>query len=383
MRLKLRIIVIIIVVALLLSLVYIFTRPTAKPIVTLGAPTFETEVLVPNLSNPWDIAFLPTGEMLFTERNNKISLFRDGVVRLLAEPKSTYVNGEGGMMSIVVHPKFIENRNVYTCSNVNINGKIDVRVHRWELTENFELKNPDTMVRGIPSNDSGRHSGCQMEFGPDGNLWIGTGDTAVGTTSQDPKSLGGKILRVDDKGRAVAGNLAAPYDSRIFSSGHRNLQGLTFLKNKSSEIPVGVSAEHGPDKDDELNMIVAGNFGWDPVGSDLDYNEDVSMTDKIKYPDAIDPVWTSGDSTIAISGITQITGEKWGIWNGAIAVAALKGQQVRIMEFESENKLAEIATILTDIGRIRTIQEGPDGNLYILTDNGNGNDSIIKIIPNV
>lgn len=362
-------------VLLLLILFFFLKQPKEEVVPEATTPEFEVEEIATGIDHPWDIGFLPDGRIIFTERSGEVSIINGEEIKTAVQVKDVFAEGEGGLMGLAVDPKFSETNRIYTCSNISRNGEIDVRVLRWELIDG-ELTRSDGLLR-FPSSESGRHSGCQLEFGPDGYLYIGTGDAATGSLPQDPANYGGKILRVDDRGKAVTGNLEAPFDPKIFSYGHRNTQGITFLKTTSSSVPVGLSTEHGPDVNDEINLIQMGNYGWDPIP---DYNEAVPMTDKTKYPEAIEAVWTSGDSTLAISGLTQITGEVWGLWDGAIAVAALKGERVLILQFTGE-KLEEVATILTDIGRVRTIQQGADESLYVLTDNGNSSDKIIKLTP--
>jgi glucose/arabinose dehydrogenase len=344
----------------------------------LKTPTLDTKVIISNLENPWDITFISDDKFIFTERGNKINIVENNQIIKTTSLEDTYVRGEGGMMSISIDPDFEQNKNIYVCFNSNANNSIDVKVVKFRLNEDHSLADRQDLIIGIPSNSSGRHSGCQLEFGPDGYLWIGTGDAAIGTHPQDPKSLGGKILRIDTDGNPAPGNLEEPFDSRIYSYGHRNTQGITFLE--SSQDIQGLSSEHGPSMDDEINILESGNFGWNPVPG---YSEGVPMTDFNQYSDAIGAVWSSGSPTLAISGLTQIKGEEWSLWNGYIAVAALKVSQIKIFRL-NENKLEEVQTILRDVGRIRTVQQGLDGSLYILTDNG-FNDVIVKVSvrPNV
>jgi len=140
----------------------------------------------------------------------------------------------------------------------------------------------------------------------------------------------------------------------------------------------GYSVEHGSDRDDEVNILKSGNFGWAPR---VTYEEDgIPMTDLVRYPDAISAVWSSGKPTIAPSGATLLSGKQWGIYNGALAVAVLKDKHVHIFKFDDANKLVFEREVLGDFGRIRSAAQGPDGNLYISTDNAS-NDKIIKITP--
>ncbi|MEK7152544.1 MAG: PQQ-dependent sugar dehydrogenase, partial [Patescibacteria group bacterium] len=189
-------------------------------------PTLTTETVVDGQNAIWDMTFLPTKEMLFTERAGTLNVLKDDKVQMLARISDVYAQGEGGLLGLVVDPIFASNHYIYTCFNTNI----DIRVVRWVLkTDLSGIEKRKDIITGAPRNLSGRHSGCRMAFGPDGYLWVGTGDTAQNRTPQtpqDPKSLGGKILRVDRDGRGVSGNLGGTFDPRIYSYGHRNTQGI-------------------------------------------------------------------------------------------------------------------------------------------------------------
>jgi aldose sugar dehydrogenase len=344
-----------------------------------GEPQLTTEVVLDGRENIWDVAFLPSGEMLFTERRGTVSLYTNNESRQVAEIEDIYAQGEGGLLGLAVDPEFTDNRYIYTCFNSNQDGP-DVRVVRWKLSDDLTgLEDRNDIVTGMPSNTSGRHSGCRLAFGVDGYLWIGTGDAAQGANPQDPHSLGGKILRVDRNGNPPErGNLDGDFDPRIYSYGHRNVQGLAMLLSPRNGI-YGVSIEHGTGKDDEINLLEPGNFGWDPVPS---YNESVAMTDTVKFPDSIPAIWSSGDPTVAPSGATFVYGEEWRDWSGALVVAILKDRRLKVFELSDNLQVEnERDLFVGQFGRLRAAVYGPDGNLYVTTDNAE-DDKIIRIIPN-
>jgi glucose/arabinose dehydrogenase len=346
-------------------------------------PTLSVSTVVGGLDHPWDVGFAPTGQMFVTERPGRISVWSKGTLRLIGAPSDVIALGEGGMMGLAVDPKFSSNRFIYTCetSSKGANGG-DIRVVRWTVNSTFTaLSNRTDIVPGIPFNTAiGRHSGCRPRFGPDGLLYIGTGDTATGTVPQNVKSLGGKILRVDRNGHGVKGNPgidnpASGWNPRVYNIGHRNVQGIAWdpVTHK------GFSVEHGTDRDDELNTINrAANYGWDPVPG---YDESTPMTDLTKFPNAKVAVWSSGFPTIAPSGATFLRGAQWKGWDGAIAVAVLKGQQLRVFQVDSHNRLVHQWTAVTNEGRLRSAVLGINGLLYITTDNGNGQDKVLRVIP--
>lgn len=345
-------------------------------------PRLSVSTVVGGLSNPWDIGFAPTGQMFVTERAGRISVYSKGTLRLLAAPSDVIARGEGGLMGLAVDPSFSSNRYIYTCttSSKGANGG-DVRVVRWTVNSTFTaLSSRTDIVPGIPYNTSGRHSGCRPRFGPDGYLYIGTGDAAVGTNPQNVKSLAGKILRVDRSGRGVKGNPgvdnpANGWNSRVYNIGHRNVQGIAF----DPVTKKGFDVEHGTDRDDEVNLIVrGGNYGWDPVPG---YDESTPMTDYAKFPKAIGSVWFSGYPTIAPSGATFLRGANWKGWDGMLAMAVLKGQQLRVLQIDSRNRLVNQWTVITNQGRLRSAVLGINGLLYVTTDNGGGQDKVLRVAP--
>ncbi len=344
-------------------------------------PELRAQTLVSGLSVPWDLSFTPSQSMIWTERGGRI-MRRDrngNVNQVAADLSDLWVRGETGLMGIAVDPRFNTNRGLYTCQGWTNGSATDVRVVRWQFnTDGDGLTRVADIVTGMPTS-TGRHGGCRLRFDPDNNLFVGTGDAAIGTTPQDLGSLGGKILRVDpDTGAGVAGNpfigSSNANTRRIWSYGHRNTQGLAIRPANG----LLWTAEHGPDRDDEINRGSTGNFGWNPVPG---YNENVPMTDTAEFPLARRASWRSGVPTLATSGITWLSGEQWGIWNDRLVVANLKAQSLLVMQPQRNGTVTEIARIYEGtFGRLRTAQLGPDGLLYLTTSNGS-NDRIIRITP--
>ena len=192
------------------------------------------------------------------------------------------------------------------------------------------------------------------------------------------------MLRVDSQtGAGAPGNPFAP--SRVFTYGHRNPQGLAWRPGTSQMW----SVEHGPDHDDEINLLVSGgNYGWDPApdeGAENLYDETTTpMTDLAKFPDALEAKWSSGYPTLAVGGGAFLEGSKWREWEGQFAVATLKTKSVRVFKFTEEGDLISqvvIPELNRTYGRLRTAVLGPDGSLYITTTNGGGKDKILKVAP--
>ncbi|MDE2962315.1 MAG: PQQ-dependent sugar dehydrogenase, partial [Acidobacteriota bacterium] len=339
------------------------------------APELVVSTLVSGLTIPWDLDFTPDGNMLFTEKRGVLrSRGTDGTIRRVdAEMGDLFAFGETGLMGIVVDPDFTSNRRFYTCQ-----GHVgpEVQVIAWTINAAYTAATrvADPLVGGIPAT-SGRHGGCRLRFGPEGYLCIATVDAAVGRIPQDPTSLGGKVLRVDPStgAGAEANPLASP---RVYSYGHRNVQGLALRPGTGQMWAV----EHGPRVDDEINLLVAGgNYGWDPVPG---YNESVPMTDRVKYPDAVEAKWSSGSPTLAVSGGIFLEGKQWGVWEGRLAVATLRDSRLRLFEFTPDGDFVSqviVPELDRSYGRLRTPMMGPDGALYVTTSNGRGRDRILRI----
>ena len=353
--------------------------------VVSGAPVADQEStlqlavnpLVSGLTHPWGIAFTPDGTMLFTQLRGVLSSrLPDGAVQTVtADFSDLYASAETGLMGIVVDPDFATNRRFYTCQG-HAGRRVEVIAWTIDAAYTTATRVVDPLVGGIPAGS--RHGGCRLRFGPQGYLWVATGDAKVGTVPQDPLSRGGKVLRVDaSTGAGAPDNPAAP--SPIYTSGHRNMQGLA-LRPGTSQM---WSVEHGPAVDDEINLLTAGgNYGWDPVPG---YYQRVPMTDLAKFPDAVEAKWSSGDPTIATSGGIFLEGSWWGDWEGRLAVASLKDESLRLFEFTANGDLVSeivVAELDGTYDRLRTPMIGPNGALYVATSNGGGRDQILIVAPN-
>ncbi|MBC8090088.1 MAG: PQQ-dependent sugar dehydrogenase [Phycisphaerae bacterium] len=342
-------------------------------------PALDQTVYLGGLSMPWDLAFLPNGELLLTERGGRIRLRRAaGTVITVAQPTDVVVSGEGGLLGLALDPQFATNRFVYTCFSSNRGGTNDNRVVRWELSaDGTQLAARTDIVTGLPWANGGRHSGCRPRFGPDGMLWVGTGDAAVGTNAQNLQSLGGKVLRVTRDGTAAPGNpTIASADARIYSYGHRNVQGVAFHPVTQATWTV----EHGPSSDDEVNQLTPGaNAGWNPVPG---YNESVSMTDLTRYPNALRAIFSTGSPARGSSGGTFITGAAWKAFQNAFVVAQLVGARLQILILNTNGSVKNATTMYADLStRLRVPVMGPDGALYVATDVGGSGGQIWRIAP--
>jgi glucose/arabinose dehydrogenase len=336
-----------------------------------GAPALHVAVVADGLDHPWDVVQAPDGTLLIDERSGGFTavLPDDAVRQVRADLDDLFARGETGLMGLALDPGFAGNRRLYSCQG---SRRGSIAVVAWTVAADWSAvtRVADPLVGGIPLNQrSGRHGGCRLRFAPDGALLIGTGDNAVGTNAQDPDSLAGKVLRAD----AATGEVA------VWTSGHRNVQGLAVRPGSDQVFAV----EHGPDRDDEVNLLQGGgNYGWDPDGGGS-YDESVPMTDP-EIPGAIPAVWSSGEPTLATSGATFLAGDRWGAYEGLLLVALLKAQGVLALRLNDAGVLREqfrLPELDGVYGRIRSVLQGSDGALYVTTDNGGNQDRLLRVTP--
>lgn len=367
---------------------------TAAPTRT-GTPDLKISVVASGLEHVWDVGFLPDGQVLLTERDGRLALLSGTqpgaqVTPVKADLADVYARGEGGLMGMVIHPDFATSRRFTTCQTHAVSGApTDVRLVTWQLSSDGTSASrvADPLVGGLPINPSGRHSGCRPTFASDGMLLVGTGDSARGALSQDLTSLGGKVLRIDPAtGEPAAGNPFAdatnPAQRLVWNYGHRNVQGVA-VEPRSGR---AYSAEHGPTRDDEINLLKSGaNYGWDPSqgGTVVGYDESVPMTDLQRFPDAVAAAWSSGNPVEAVSGTAFISGAQWGELDGTLAVGALRGEKLLLMTLGPDGAVAKVSVpqpLDGAYGRLRAVRLAPDGALFVATSNGD-DDKVLRIDP--
>ncbi len=335
----------------------------------------HVETIADNLQIPWSMVFSPDGRIFFTERTGTVRVIEDG--KLSPNPVASFSvgGGEGGLLGIALDPNFEENHFVYLYQTYNEFLSTFNKVVRYKETGN-KLGDEKILIDKIPG--ASYHDGGRIKFGPDGKLYITTGDAGNYNLSQDIKSPAGKILRINPDGTIPEDN---PYEnSPIFSYGHRNPQGIDW-DPKTGKL---VSSEHGPSGErgrahDEINVVEKGmNYGWPDI-----------VGDEVK-DGMINPLLHSGDDTWAPSGVTFYNSDLISDWKGKFFVATLRGNHLKILDLDlNQNKVVSQENIFHgDFGRLRDVVSGPDGYLYLLTSNNDGrggvmenDDKILKIGP--
>lgn len=367
--------------------------------VSSAAPTLVRSDFMTGLSNPWDLAFTPEGVMLFTERCRGLSarLTNGTTVRLFGTSGSAVVasdlfcEGQSGAHGIAVDPQFASNRLIYffMASNISTNPRTN-RVVRLRLSENSStVSNRTDIVTDIAYKDQGNavggagsHSGGRLRFGPDGFLYVTTGDNHNGPLPQSPTGLGGKVLRINRNGSAAPNNNSiSGADPRIYTLGHRNIQGISFRPLTGQAF----TAEHGPGHNDEVTALVAGgNAGWDPrpesgvtcpdgyCGYTTNKLSGVPtpMTDTAKFPGVMPAVWNNGGASQGLGPGEFIRGRKWKAWHGRYAIGVMGANRMDIIELNSSGAMTGSLTAALPNARMRSIVMGPDEVMYVATDAG-------------
>lgn len=341
--------------------------------VDADAPVLRWEPFITGIGRPWDIAFLPDGTMLLTERAGRVRAADPGAqeTRILLEPPDDLqASGQSGLLGIAVDPEFATNRFVYVFLASNRDGSADNRIRRYRLSPDASVlvEDRDILV-GITWGAGGAHSGGRIRFGPDGYLWITTGDTRSATVPQDVAVLGGKILRITRDGAPAPGNPALGSGARpeIYFVGVRNPQGLAFRPGSGAPF----ICEHGPNQDDEVTQLVAGgNGGWNPNDGQGNYNgyTGAVMSDE-RIPGLVRPSFRLSDSQ-GMSGCDFLVGTRWRAWDRALLVGLLAGTRAVAVPLDAAGTGTRgSASATLDTGnRLRAIVQGPDGYLYVALD---------------
>ncbi len=354
---------------------------------TAEEQNIRVSVLARDLEYPYSLAFLPNGDLLFTERAGRLRILRNGVLDpkpIAGGPASRFGGKSGslgavhGYMSLVVHPRFAENHLIYFSYNKPLEGNRSAALVARAKLENGALVDEKDLFEG-----EGLRGAVSLAMTPDGMLWVGTGGDVA---AQDPKSLSGKVLRVKDDGSAPADNPFVGkegYRPEIYSMGHRSSMGLT-VHPATGQVWL---AEMGPNGGDEINVIKPGrNYGWPLVSLGRTYPGPWQA--KVNEPThaGYEPPVVYWTPSISVAGLTFYTGDKLAKWTGDLFVGGLRYGEVpgtgRLDRVLFNNNLEELRreSLLTDLHqRIRDVKQGPDGLLYVATDEPKG--AILRIAP--
>ncbi len=352
--------------------------PHPKQATQSSPVSYAVTSVVDGLYVPWSIVFTAKDRWLVSERSGSIRIVQSG--KLVSAPLATFTvssQSEEGLMGLALDPDYVKNKQVYACYASLSNGTMTDRVVKFEDKGNLAGP-PTTLIDAIPA--AVNHAGCRLSFGPsDQKLYITTGDATNKAYPQNFSSLGGKILRINSDGSIPQDNPVA--GSPLWTLGHRNPQGLAWQPgtNQLFATEHGPSGNDGPPGGDELNIIQKGaNYGWPIISHDK--TDSRFVTPLLIFTPAVAPAGAMFYNSNVLSQ-----------FKNNLLFAALKGEGVYRVVFDqsssgkilSHQKISDI-----DIGRVRDVQQGPDGFIYLLTSNRDGrgtvrsgDDKIYRVSP--
>ena len=375
-----------------LLVVFCANQPMAQPYITRGdVPAergFRLVTLAEGLEHPWGMAWLPSGDILITERPGRLRLVRGG--QLMSDPvtgiSEVFASGQGGLLDVSLPLRFNQNCKIYF-TNAHDTARANRTRVATAIFNNNVLDNWQVIFEVTAVKPGSQHFGSRLMWMPDGTLLVSIGDGGnppvrlgsawIRDQAQNRRSHLGKILRLNDDGSVPRDNpffTLADAEPAVWSYGHRNIQGLAFDPLRS----VIWASEHGALGGDELNSVQAGyNYGWPAVSYSREYFDGSKISPHTSKPNMVDPkvVWTTA---IAPSGLAIYTGDKFPDWYGDVFAGGLKSQDIRRIDLDNSGNV--IGQYALRIGqRVRDIRQGPDGMLYVLTDESHG--SLIRLEP--
>lgn len=335
----------------------------------------DHEIVVSELNNPWGFTFLPDGSILINEKAGELIHFKNGNKTIISGLPEIYVRGQGGLMDITLHPKYKENGWIYFsyASSAGEGNGGNTTIARAKLKDN-SLVNLEVLYKATPNSTRGQHFGSRLVFNNEGYLFFTIGDRGDRDTNpQDLTRDCGKVYRLHDDGRIPDDNpFVNVKDAKkaIYSYGHRNPQGM-ILHPTTGEI---WTHEHGPKGGDEVNIIRAGkNYGWPVISYGVNYSG-TKFTD-LKEKEGMEQPIHYWDPSIAPSGMAFIHSDKYGDWKGSLLVGSLKFQYLDLCTIKDKKVIKE-ERLLDGLGRVRSIEQGPDGYIYV----GIENLGIVKLL---
>ena len=339
---------------------------------------FEAVILADGLAHPWGLAFLPDGRMLVTERDGNLRIVtQDGTVsEPVAGVPEVAARGQGGLLDVILHPDYAANGWLYLSYARPDPEGAATAVSRARLEGNV-LRDAATIFVARNASSGGRHFGSRMAFGPDGKLYVSVGERGQDDEAQNLSNHNGTVLRLNADGSIPDDN---PFTGRadvlpsMFSYGHRNPQGMA-VHPVSGAVWVH---EHGPQGGDEINLLKPGaNYGWPLVTFGRSY-AGFPIGDGTSAPGLAAPLhnWTP---SIAPSGMAFYTGDAFPEWKGNLFVGSLKFQYLARVVLDGTRVVSEERLLEDQFGRVRDVRQGPDGLLYVLTDEDDGR--LVRLQP--
>ncbi len=357
----------------------------ADEVINTGKHALRLSTVVNGLENPWGMAFLPDGRMLITERPGRLRVIsKDGQLdpQPVAGLPRVDPQGQGGLLDVAIHPQYAKNGWIYlTYSQRDAAGANGTELARGRLTGApgaWRFDNVEVLFRMAPKSRAGQHFGARLVFDREGYLYMTLGDRGEMARAQRLDDHAGKILRLTDDGKPAPGNpFARQADARpeIFSLGNRNVQGAA-LHPKTGAL---WAIEHGPQGGDELNLIQAGaNYGWPVITYGANYVTGTRIGEGTEKAGMAQPIkhWSPSP---AISGMAFYDGDRFPQWRGDVLIGALRGQAVIRVRLDGERFVEDEVMLRGRVGRVRDVRVGPDGLVYLLTDQPNG--ALLRLAP--
>ncbi|MCX7547199.1 PQQ-dependent sugar dehydrogenase [Xanthomarina sp. F1114] len=340
------------------------------------APESSYEVVVSDLQNPWGFVFLPDNSLLITEKKGELIHYKDGKKTQIKNLPEIELLGQGGLMDIKLHPNYTDNGWIYFsyASPEGEGSGCNTAIMRAKI-ENNQLTNKEVLYKATPNTEASYHFGSRLVFDKAGYLYFTIGDR--GEKDINPQDLtkdGGKVYRIYDDGRIPEDNpfYNTPNAKKaIYTYGNRNPQGMK-IHPETGEV---WTHEHGPKGGDEINIIKSGkNYGWPKVTFGVNY-VGTKISDYTELPGLEPPIhyWVP---SIAPSGMAFISSDKYPGWKGNLLVGSLKFQYVSRCVLKDKEVVNE-EKILEGLGRVRSLEQGPDGYIYV----GIENLGIVKLLP--
>ncbi len=324
------------------------------------------ELVTDDIQNPWGMAFLPNGDILVTEKKGEIRIIRDGILldEKIEDVPEVHKNGQGGLLDIELHPDYESNGWIYiTYSSKEGSGSGSNTALMRAKLNGMTLVEKEILYKASPNTGSGSHYGSRIAFDNDDYLYFSVGDRHKRDDNpQDITRDGGKIYRLHDDGRIPDDNPfvnTSGAKTAIYSYGHRNPQGMA-MNPVDGKI---WTHEHGPQGGDEVNIILAGkNYGWPIISYGINYNGS-EFAEATSRPGMEQPViyWVP---SIAPCGMTFVSGDKYPGWEGDLLVGSLKFNYLVRCKVEGD-EITSQEIIAEDIGRVRNVEQAPDGTIYV------------------